>query len=159
VPVSDASARCAAAWLEAWARAGLLGSDPEVVGFVADLIRFVGERTMDGKLTDTRDWAVAAVRCMWGMWADHRCVGDAENDANDAECEAVVRVIESQDARVRELEAENARLREGLKPFAEWSKGWHANWPDHLPVNETKTDDSPTLGDCRLAAELLGGTQ
>ena len=147
MPVSDASARRAAAWLEAWARAGLLGTDPEVRAYVADLIRFVGERTMDengmeltstgsraelGEMVGRTGYEVAA------EWRD--------------KCKAA-------EARVRELEAENARLREGLKPFAEWSKGWHANWPDHLPVNETKTDDSPTLGDCRLAAELLGGTQ
>jgi hypothetical protein len=49
VPVSDAAARRAADWLAAWARAGLLGTDPEVVGFVADLIQFVGERTMKSK--------------------------------------------------------------------------------------------------------------
>ena len=49
MPVSDAAARRAADWLAAWARAGLLGSDPEVVAYVADLIQFVGERTMKSK--------------------------------------------------------------------------------------------------------------
>jgi len=48
VPVSDASAKRAADWLAAWARAGLLGSDPEVAAYVADLIQFVGEKTMSG---------------------------------------------------------------------------------------------------------------
>ena len=49
MPVSDASARRAADWLAAWARAGLLGTDPEVRAYVADLIQFVGERTMSEK--------------------------------------------------------------------------------------------------------------
>ena len=52
MPVSDASANRAAAWLSAWARAGLLGSDPEVGGYAADLIQFVGERTMDSNGTE-----------------------------------------------------------------------------------------------------------
>lgn len=50
---------------------------------------------------------------------------------------------------------EAAELRAALMPFAEWAKGWHQNWPDDLPLNETKTDDSPALGDCRRAAKLL----
>ena len=133
MPVSDASAKRAAAWLAAWHRAGLLGTDPEVAGFVADLIQFVGERTMDENGLEVTG-AAPRVELDAAAWDQLR-------------------------ARVRELEAENARLREGLRPFAGWSKGWHANWPDHLPVNETKTDDSPTLGDCRRAAEHLGDPQ
>lgn len=66
--------------------------------------------------------------------------------------------LQRYDAAVAEnaqLRARVAELEAALQPFAEWAKGWHANWPDHLPVNETKTDDSPTLGDCRRAAALL----
>jgi len=144
VPVSDAAARRAADWLRAWHRAGLLGSDPEVVGYVADLIQFVGERTMENH---SELYLEVCGALGWGY------------DPNSDPVPSVLRAVPDLLARVRELEAENARLREGLRPFAEWSKGWHANWPDHLPVNETKTDDSPTLGDCRRAAELLGGTQ
>ena len=89
MPVSDASARRAADWLAAWARAGLLGTDPEVVGFVADLIQFVGERAMDEnglELTSTSP-RVELDAAAWDQLL----------------------------ARVRELEADNARLREGLR--------------------------------------------
>jgi len=89
VPVSDASAKRAAAWLAAWARAGLLGSDPEVRAYVADLIQFVGERTMDEnglELTSTSP-RVELDAAAWDQLL----------------------------ARVRELEADNARLREGLR--------------------------------------------
>ena len=88
MPVSDASAKRAAAWLAAWARAGLLGSDPEVRAYVADLIQFVGERTMDEnglELTSTSP----RVELDAAAWDQLR-------------------------ARVRELEAENAELRRML---------------------------------------------
>ena len=102
MPVSDASAKRAADWLAAWARAGLLGSDPEVVAYVADLIQFVGERTMDengmeltstgsraelGEMVGRTGYEVAA------EWRD--------------KCKAA-------EARVRELEAEVAELRRML---------------------------------------------
>jgi len=91
VPVSDAAARRAADWLAAWHRAGLLGSDPEVRAYVADLIRFVGERAMDEnglELTSTSP-RVELDAAAWDQLL----------------------------ARVRELEADNARLREGLRQF------------------------------------------
>ena len=47
MPVSPAQARRAAAWLEAALRHGVLGTDPEVVGYAVDLIRFVGEATVE----------------------------------------------------------------------------------------------------------------
>jgi len=152
VPVSDASAKRAAAWLAAWARAGLLGTDPEVAAYVADLLNFVGERTME-KADD--GLVVECLKFIQNVDERLRSVAD-----NPTPCEATLADgFTHLFARARELEAENARLRGGLRPFAEWAKGWHANWPDHLPVNETKTDDSPTLGDCRRAAEHLGDPQ
>ena len=89
MPVSDAAARRAADWLEAWARAGLLGSDPEVRAYVCDLIQFVGERAMDeklvpGEVVGRTGYEVAA------EWRDR--------------CKAA-------EGRARELEADNARLR------------------------------------------------
>jgi hypothetical protein len=47
------------------------------------------------------------------------------------------------------------RYAHALKPFAKWAEGWNKNWPDDLPINETKTDECPTLGDCRRALETL----
>ena len=88
MPVSDAAARRAADWLAAWHRAGLLGSDPEVRAYVADLIQFVGERTMDEnglELTSTSP----RVELDAAAWDQLR-------------------------ARIRELEAENAELRRML---------------------------------------------
>jgi hypothetical protein len=92
VPVSDASARRAADWLAAWARAGLLGTDPEVRAYVADLIQFVGERTMSEK---------------------SMTYGEIIDEAEIY----VVELTADRDrfaARVRELEAENAELRRML---------------------------------------------
>ena len=99
MPVSDASAKRAAAWLAAWHRAGLLGTDPEVVGFVADLIQFVGERAMDEKLPD---------------WLE-QSVGDELPKIEVVACGYRSGATEADELldRVRELEAENARLRAG----------------------------------------------
>jgi len=106
VLVSDASGRRAAAWLAAWARAGLLGTDPEVVGYVCDLLNFVGERTM--KKTDDE---------LVQSW--QRSVDDVgvrlEANLGVTRCEAdladgFVYLL----ARVRELEAEVVESRRQL---------------------------------------------
>lgn len=122
MPVSDAAALRAAEWLAAWARAGLLGSDPEVVGYVQDLVNFVGERAMGdellkvfreensrilGRFVDlfgTHEKAKARVR---ELEADKEHLADVANKALAATAAALKRVAA--------LEAENDRLRDGLR--------------------------------------------
>jgi hypothetical protein len=99
VPVSDASARRAADWLAAWARAGLLGSDPEVRAYVADLIQFVGERTMSEEACKN----TTAYRHECSPAEAERYGGYCLDCANAGAPHLL--------ARVRELEADNARLR------------------------------------------------
>ena len=165
MPVSDASAKRAADWLAAWHRAGLLGTDPEVRAYVADLIQFVGERTMEKTDDDlVKSW--------------QRSVDDvgARLEANFGvtRCEAeladgFVYLL----ARVRELEAENARLREGLRPFADagipdnWPAECVLTWDAHDEPHDTafvnylplRVGGGPTVGDYRRAAEFLGDSQ
>jgi hypothetical protein len=104
VPVSDASAKRAAAWLAAWHRAGLLGTDPEVRAYVADLIQFVGERTMDEKLVPDE---FRGLRLNESGEMVGRTGYEVAAEWRD-KCKAA-------ENRVRELEAQNARLREGLR--------------------------------------------
>jgi hypothetical protein len=106
VPVSDAAARRAAAWLAAWYRAGLLGTDPEVRAYVADLIAFVGERTMEKADDDlVKSWqrsvddVAKRLRANLGVT---RCEADL--------ADGFVHLL----AHVRELEAEVAELRRML---------------------------------------------
>jgi hypothetical protein len=99
VPVSDAAARRAAAWLAAWYRAGLLGTDPEVRAYVADLVAFVGERAMsEGACENTTAYR-------------HEC-SPAEAERYGGYClDCANAGVPDLLARVRELEADNARLR------------------------------------------------
>ena len=131
MPVSDASAKRAAAWLAAWARAGLLGSDPEVAGYVADLIQFVGERTMEnhGELyldvcgalgwgydpnSDPVPSVLRAVPDLLARVRELECQLAGEQKANALLNAGMGDVCEGRDQlkhRARELEADNARLR------------------------------------------------
>ena len=143
MPVSDAAARRAADWLAAWHRAGLLGTDPEVVGYVADLIQFVGGRTLektdDGlveeclKLIQNVDERLRSVAdnptaCeatladgfthLFARVRQLECQLAGEKKANALLNAGMGDVCEGRDQlkhRVRELEAEVARLREGLR--------------------------------------------
>jgi len=159
VPVSDASARRAAAWLAAWARAGLLGSDPEVVGYVCDLLNFVGERTMkktDDELVQSWQRSVDDVakrlRANLGVT---RCEADL--------ADGFVHLL----THVRELEAEVARLREGLRPFADQLPACEGHDDECFLVNAIEYADwrrpSPhedlRCKHIRRAAELLGDSQ
>ena len=147
MPVSDASAKRAAAWLAAWARAGLVGRDPEVAGYVADLIQFVGERTMEnhGELyldvcgalgwgydpnSDPVPSVLRAVPDLLARVRELECQLAGEQKANALLNAGMGDVCEGRDQlkhRARELEADNARLREGLRPFAD--AGIPDNWP------------------------------
>lgn len=40
---------------------------------------------------------------------------------------------------------------DALRPFGEWSKTLGRFWPDYLGIDEVSLDDTPTLGDCRMA--------
>lgn len=59
----------------------------------------------------------------------------------------------------RELTAARERiaaLERGLEPFAKFGTGWNAGWVDaHIRLDETKTDECPTIKDCIAAAALL----
>jgi len=181
VPVSDAAARRAADWLAAWARAGLLGSDPEVVGFVADLIQFVGERTMDdeqGRLREALAWAVGFIRCNLPKtsagYPDMRNAEDLVSGTGlSGEFHRTCCRAEVAEDRARELEAEVARLREGLRPFADagipdnWPAECVLTWDAHDEPHDTafvnylplRVGGGPTVGDYRRAAALLGDSQ
>ena len=142
MPVSDASARRAAGWLAAWARAGLLGSDPEVAGFVADLIRFVGERVMSMYVTGRCRACGGATSFDFGS-PPIICCGCESDSPSESD-----RLAD----RARELEAENARLREGLEVVRRL-----------LVIRPDSAACSDAFGDPydlqRLIAELLGDSQ
>ena len=139
MPVSDAAARRAAAWLAAWHEAGLLGSDPEVVGFVEDLLNFVGEKTMAEYANNNNLYLDVCGALGWGY------------DPNSDPVPSILRAVPDLLTRVRELEAEVERLREGLRRVA--NAGAALEWATSFTAaNEWESA-------VKAAAELLGGAE